>query len=142
MILLHPVLEVRAARGFALWPVADVGVGPYDFLPLSGALQPAEVGTAVLAIAEYNDVGADDDGPPRPADPVGSVLHGLLTQDPLAAAGGLRVIDTDSAPPCCRAAATGWRSGGTGSRSSTATAGPPSGTTPARAPNASVTPSG
>ncbi|MFD4587420.1 hypothetical protein ACFWOY_30915 [Streptomyces sp. NPDC058423] len=105
MILLHPVLEVRAARGFGLWPVADVGAGPYDFLPLSGALEPAEVGTAVLAIAEYNDVGAHDDGPPRPADPVGSVLHGLLTQDHLDAAGGLRVIDTDSAttllPGCC-----------------------------------------
>ncbi|MFI1470137.1 hypothetical protein [Streptomyces wuyuanensis] len=104
MILIQPVLEVRAREGFGLWPVA--AAEPYGFLPLNGALGPAEVGTAVLSIAECNHVGAvDDGGPPRPADPAGSLLHGLLTQDPLFAAGGLRVTDTATAvtllPGCC-----------------------------------------
>ncbi|WP_432074972.1 hypothetical protein [Streptomyces wuyuanensis] len=104
MILIQPVLEVRARDGFGPWPVA--AAEPYGFLPLSGALGPAEVGTAVLSIAECNDIGAvDDGGPPRPTDPAGSLLHGLLTQAPLFAAGGLRVTDTASAvtlqPGCC-----------------------------------------
>ncbi|MCI4146124.1 MULTISPECIES: hypothetical protein [unclassified Streptomyces] len=104
VIVLQPVLEVAASPGFALWPVA--GIEPYGFLPLSGALTPAEVGTAVMSIAAHNDVvPAADDSSPRPEDPLGSFLHGLLTMDDLFVSGGLRVTDTASGvtllPGCC-----------------------------------------
>ncbi|MET8217854.1 hypothetical protein [Streptomyces hirsutus] len=104
MIVLQPVLEVSAPSGFALWPVA--GIEPYDFLPLSGALAPVEVGTAVMSIAAHNDVApAADDHPSRPADPLAAFLHGLLTMEDLVASGGLRVTDTASGitllPGCC-----------------------------------------
>ncbi|MFE0012645.1 hypothetical protein [Streptomyces erythrochromogenes] len=104
MIVLQPVLEIRARRdGFDLWPVAEAE--PYGFLPLSGALSPAEVGTAVVSIAACNDCDPDDGRPPRPADPLGAFLHGLLTMDDLFASGGLRVTDTvhgrTLVPGCC-----------------------------------------
>ncbi|MFD0403717.1 hypothetical protein [Kitasatospora sp. NPDC127116] len=107
MIVIQPVLETRVPDGFDLWPVAEVGPGA--FLPLSGGLLPAEVGTAVMRIAGCNDIdpedGTDNDRPPRPADPLGSFLHGLLTFDTLFAAGGLRVTDdstgTTFLPGCC-----------------------------------------
>ncbi|MFF9486335.1 hypothetical protein [Streptomyces sp. NPDC014676] len=104
VIVLQPVLEVATSSGFTLWPVA--GIEPYGFLPLSGALTPAEAGTAVMSIAAHNDVvPAADDPSPRPADPLGSFLHGLLTMDGLFASGGLRVTDTASGitllPGCC-----------------------------------------
>ncbi|WP_203549641.1 hypothetical protein [Actinospica acidiphila] len=103
VIVLQPVLEVTDLAGFTLWPVA--GIEPYGFLPLSGTLAPAEVGTAVMSIAAHNGVVPDDDRPPRPADPLGSFLHGLLTMDDLFASGGLRVTDTASGvtllPGCC-----------------------------------------
>lgn len=104
---MQPVLENRAPDGFGLWPVAEVG--PAAFLPLSGGLSPAEVGTAVMRIASCNDIDPEDDPdndrPPRPADPLGSFLHGLLTFDTLFAAGGLRVTDQSTGitflPGCC-----------------------------------------
>ncbi|MFJ4677530.1 hypothetical protein [Kitasatospora sp. NPDC088783] len=104
MIALQPVLEVYAPDSFALWPVAQSE--PYGFLPLSGALGPAEVGTAVMRIADCNDIDPEDeDRLPRPADPLGAFLHGLLTMDGTYASGGLRVIDTATGtillPGCC-----------------------------------------
>lgn len=124
VIVLQPVLEIYASDGFTLWPVAESG--PYGFLALGGTLDPAEVGTAVMRIADCNniypgdidpgDIGSGDidpenivpeaDGrPPRPADPVGDFLHGLLTMDDLFASGGLRITDTDTGitllPGCC-----------------------------------------
>lgn len=102
MLVVQPVLEVYACDDFALWPVA--GAGSYGFLPLSGTLTPAEAGTAVMRIAQCNDVDPDGDRPPRPADPLGAFLHGLLTMDSLFAAGGLRVTDTGGTtllPGCC-----------------------------------------
>lgn len=103
VIVMQPVLETRVPDGFDLWPVAEVG--PADFLPLSGGLSPAEVGTAVMRIVGCNDIDPEDDRPPRPADPLGSFLHGLLTFDTLFAAGGLRVTDdstgTTFLPGCC-----------------------------------------
>ncbi|MER6624197.1 hypothetical protein [Streptomyces sp. NPDC000931] len=103
VIVLQPVLEVSDPSGFTLWPVA--GIEPYGFLPLSGSLAPAEVGTAVMSIAAHNDVVPDDDRPPRPTDPLGCFLHGLLTMDDLFASGGLRVTDTVTGvtllPGCC-----------------------------------------
>lgn len=101
---MQPVLEIYTPDGFALWPVADIE--PFSYLPLSGELTPAEVGTAVMRIAGCNDIDPEgDDRPPRPADPLGSFLHGLLTFDTLFASGGMRVTDSSTGitflPGCC-----------------------------------------
>ncbi|MGW3321423.1 hypothetical protein [Streptomyces virginiae] len=100
---MQPVLETNTPDGFDLWPVAEAE--PFGFLPLSGELSPAEVGTAVMRIARCNDVDPDGDRPPRPSDPLASFLHGLLTFDDLFAAGGLRVTDNSTGitflPGCC-----------------------------------------
>ncbi|MEU3345253.1 hypothetical protein ABZ723_09640 [Streptomyces sp. NPDC006700] len=104
MIVLQPVLEIHPTDGFTLWPVAESA--PYGFLPLSGVLDPAEVGTAVMSIADCNNIDPEDGGrPPRPADPLGGFLHGLLTTDDLFVSGGLRITDTETGttvlPGCC-----------------------------------------
>jgi hypothetical protein len=104
VITMQPVLETRARDDFALWPVADVK--PFGFLALGDTLTAAEVGAAVMSIANCNDIDPEHDGrPPRPAEPLGSFLHGLLTFDVLFAAGGLCVTDTVTSitllPGCC-----------------------------------------
>ncbi|MEU9563327.1 hypothetical protein AB0D16_14990 [Streptomyces sp. NPDC048161] len=104
MIVMQPVLEIYPPDGFALWPVAEIEA--IGYLPLSGELAPAEVGTAVMRIARCNDIDPEhDDRPARPADPLGSFLHGLLTFDNLFAAGGMRVTDSSTGitflPGCC-----------------------------------------
>ncbi|MFD3536975.1 hypothetical protein [Streptomyces sp. NPDC058664] len=103
MIVMQPVLEIHTPDGFDLWPVA--GIEPFGFLPLSGELSPAEVGTAVMRIADCNDIDPDGDRPPRPAGALDSFLHGLLTFDDLFAAGGLRVTEDSTGvaflPGCC-----------------------------------------
>ncbi|MFJ8883365.1 hypothetical protein ACIRJR_08115 [Streptomyces sp. NPDC102402] len=100
---MQPVVEIASPEAFGLWPVAEVE--RFSFQPLSGALSPPEVGTAMMGIAAYNDVEPGPDDPPRPADPLGSFLHGLLTLDPLVVSGGLRVTDTSTGvtflPGCC-----------------------------------------
>ncbi|WP_228991090.1 hypothetical protein [Streptomyces sp. DH8] len=103
---MQPVLELGASGDFSLWPVA--ACAPPGFLALSGTLTSAEVGTALMLIARCNDIDPDpagDDRPPRPADPLGSFLHGLLTFEDLFAAGGLRVVDRSTGvtlvPGCC-----------------------------------------
>ncbi|MFE5106001.1 hypothetical protein [Streptomyces sp. NPDC056663] len=100
---MQPVLEIYAPDGFDLWPVAEIK--SFGFLPLSGELSPAEVGTAVMRIASCNDIDPDGDRPPRPAAALDSFLHGLLTFDNLYAAGGLRVTDKSTGvtflPGCC-----------------------------------------
>ncbi|WP_405674789.1 hypothetical protein OG292_02930 [Streptomyces sp. NBC_01511] len=100
---MQPVLEINTPDGFDLWPVAEVV--PFSFLPLSGELSPAEVGTAMMRIAGCNDIDPDGDRPPRPSDPLDSFLHGLLTFENLFAAGGLRVTDDSTGitflPGCC-----------------------------------------
>ncbi|WP_437033753.1 hypothetical protein [Streptomyces sp. enrichment culture] len=105
MIALQPVLEVRSPTGFALWPVSGA-VRPYGFMPLGGALSDAEVGTAVMSVAECNDIEPGADGRPQaPAEPLGPFLHGMLTLDDLFVPGGLRVTDTVTGltllPGCC-----------------------------------------
>ncbi|MFI7291084.1 hypothetical protein ACIBRY_31215 [Streptomyces anulatus] len=104
---MQPVLESHTPDGFSLWPVAEGDSS--RFTALSGKLTSVEVGTALMIVARCNDVdpdpGAGDDRPPRPADPLGSFLHGLLTFDDLFAAGGLRVVDGSTGvtllPGCC-----------------------------------------
>ena len=104
VIVMQPVLEIHPSDGFALWPVADVERS--GWLSLSGELAPLEVATAVMRIAECNDIDpVDDDRPPRPTDPLRSFLHGLLTFDSLFVSGGMRVTDTSRGttflPGCC-----------------------------------------
>ncbi|WP_223838008.1 hypothetical protein [Streptomyces venezuelae] len=107
MIVIQPVLEVYAPDAFALWPLTQGE--PFGYLPLSGELTAAELGTAMMRIAQCNDIDPDphagDDRPPRPSDPLGSFLHGLLTFDTPFAAGGLRVTDSTTGntllPGCC-----------------------------------------
>ncbi|MFF9915594.1 hypothetical protein [Streptomyces sp. NPDC013457] len=100
---MQPVVEIVAPDAFDLWPVAEVE--PFSFQPLNGKLSPTEVATAAMGIIRCNATEPDGDHPPRPADPLGSFLHGLLTLDPLFAAGGLRVTDTSTGvvflPGCC-----------------------------------------
>lgn len=102
-VVMQPVLEMTTTDGFDLWPVAEIE--PFGFLPLSGELSPAEVGTTVMRIAGCNDVEPDGDRPPRPVAALDSFLHGLLTFDSLFAAGGLRVTDNSTGvtflPGCC-----------------------------------------
>ncbi|WP_217710583.1 hypothetical protein [Streptomyces sp. NA04227] len=100
---MQPVLEICVPDGFALWPVAEIE--PFGFLPLSGALSPAEVRTAVMLIAGCNDIDPDGDRPARPAGALDSFLHGLLTFEAPFASGGLRVVDDSTGvgfvPGCC-----------------------------------------
>lgn len=101
VITMQPVLEVRATNGFALWPVAETE--SFGYMPLNGELTPLEVGTAVMNIVACNDLDPADGV--RPADPLGSFLHGLLMLDTLFAAGGFRVTDSSTGvvfmPGCC-----------------------------------------
>ena len=54
---MQPVLEIYTPDGFDLWPIAEIE--PFSFLPLSGDLSPAEVGTAVMRVAGCNDIDPD-----------------------------------------------------------------------------------
>ncbi|MEU6028686.1 hypothetical protein ABZ825_16975 [Streptomyces tauricus] len=76
MIMMHPVLEMYVPDGFDLWAVAEVE--PFGFLPLSGKLSPAEVGTVVMRIADYNNIAPDGGHPPQSATTLGCFLHGLI----------------------------------------------------------------
>ncbi len=57
---MQPVLEMYTPDGFDLWPIAEIE--PFDFLPLSGELSPAEVGAAMMRIADDNDIDPDGIG--------------------------------------------------------------------------------
>ncbi|MFG2846409.1 hypothetical protein ACGF12_25025 [Kitasatospora sp. NPDC048296] len=102
---MQPVLEIRTPDGFTLWPTG--AHKPYEFLVLDGTLTPEEVGTAVWLLAATNDVDPEEgeDRGPRPDDPLGALLHGLLTMEYLFAPGGFRVTDTTTGavlePGCC-----------------------------------------
>ncbi|MFI7359398.1 hypothetical protein ACIBTP_36375 [Streptomyces avidinii] len=108
---MQPVLEIFAADDFALWPVGEHESRGY--LVLDGKLTPAEVGTAVMRIADCNDFEPDEEHGPCPTDPLGAFLHGLLTMTDLFAAGGFRVTDIATGtvfvePGCCNGLET-WR---------------------------------
>ncbi|MFE8017894.1 hypothetical protein ACFU3O_34775 [Streptomyces antibioticus] len=107
---MQPVLEIFAADDFALWPVGEHE--SYGCLVLDGKRTPAEVGTAVMRIADCNNLDPEEHGP-CPTDPLGAFLHGLLTVPGLFAAGGFRVADTATGtvyvePGCCNGLET-WR---------------------------------
>ncbi|MFJ9469046.1 hypothetical protein [Streptomyces caniferus] len=104
VMVMQPVLEIFAADDFALWPVGEQE--SYGYLVLDGELTPAEVGTAVMRIADCNNFEPEEEQGPRPTDPLGAFLHGLLTMPNLFAAGGFRVTDTATdtvfvEPGCC-----------------------------------------
>lgn len=110
---MQPVVEMDGPgpEEFDLWPVA--GAEPYSLLPMGGGLSSAEVGTALMRIAAYNDADPEANGlPPRPADPLGGFLHGLIHLDRPLVPGGLRVTDTSTGvtlrPGCC-AGLEDWR---------------------------------
>ncbi|MFF8264228.1 hypothetical protein [Streptomyces virginiae] len=110
VIVMQPVLAVSAADDFALWPVGEHE--SYGFLVLNGELTHAEVGTAVMRIADCNDFEPEEEHGPCPTDPLGTFLHGLLTMPHLVAAGGFRVTDNADTvfvePGCCNGLET-WR---------------------------------
>lgn len=104
VMMMQPVLEIFAADDFVLWPVGEHA--SYGYLVLNGELTPAEVGTAVMRIAECNDFEPEEEHGPCPTDPLGAFLHGLLTMPDLFAAGGFRVTDNATGtvfvePGCC-----------------------------------------
>ncbi|MFD0405089.1 hypothetical protein [Kitasatospora sp. NPDC127116] len=107
MMSIRPVLEIFAPDGFALWPTGSHE--PYGSLTLNGRLTAAEVGTAVWLLADCNDVEPEsepaEERGPRPADPLGGFLHGLLTESHPYAPGGLVVTDSATGavfePGCC-----------------------------------------
>ncbi|MEU9047202.1 MULTISPECIES: hypothetical protein [unclassified Kitasatospora] len=105
MMSMQPVLEIFAPDDFALWPTGEHQ--PWGYLVLNGELTPAEVGTAVWRLTDCNDVDPDEDDErgPRPEDPLGAFLHGLLTMPDLFAPGGFRVTDPATGavfqPGCC-----------------------------------------
>ncbi|MGW0602217.1 hypothetical protein ACWD11_34610 [Streptomyces sp. NPDC002776] len=110
-MVMQPVLEICAADDFALWPIGEHE--SYGYLVLNGKLTPAEVGTAVMRIADCNNFEPEEEHGPCPTDPLGTFLHGLLTMPDLFAAGGFRVTDnaTDTVfaePGCCNGLET-WR---------------------------------
>ncbi|MER5971356.1 hypothetical protein ABT112_16730 [Streptomyces sp. NPDC002055] len=94
------VLETYDARGFALWPVAEPRPAPW--LPLSGALSPSEVGTALAVLTTYNRGGRRSDGTPRN---VLEQVRRLTDAECVIAPGGLRVRHTGTGitaqPGCC-----------------------------------------
>ncbi|MEU1077290.1 MULTISPECIES: hypothetical protein [unclassified Streptomyces] len=111
VMVMQPVLEISAADGFALCPVVEHKSCGY--LVLNGELTPAEIGTAVMRIADCNDFEPEEEHGPCPTDPLGIFLHGLLTLPDLFASGGFRVTDnaTDTVfvePGCCNGL-EGWR---------------------------------
>lgn len=108
---MQPVLEIFASDDFELWPVREHE--SYGYLVLNGRLTPAEVGTAVMQIADCNDFESQEEHASCPTDPLGAFLLGLLTMPDLFAAGGFRARDnaTDTAfvePGCCNSLET-WR---------------------------------
>ncbi|ALO13612.1 hypothetical protein AQF52_8031 [Streptomyces venezuelae] len=111
VIVMQPVLEISTADDFALWPVGEHE--SYGYLVLNGELTSAEVGTAVMQIADCNDFEPEEEHGPCPTDPLGTFLHGLLTMRGLFAAGGFRVTEnaTDTVfvePGYCNGLET-WR---------------------------------
>ncbi|MFE3673316.1 hypothetical protein [Streptomyces goshikiensis] len=110
-MVMQPVLEISAADDFALWPVGEHE--SYGYLALNGELTPAEVGTAVMQIADCNGFEPEEEHGPCPTDPLGTFLHGLLTMPDLFAPGGFRVTDNAIGtvfvePGCCNGLET-WR---------------------------------
>ncbi|ATE58181.1 hypothetical protein CNX65_14995 [Actinosynnema pretiosum] len=100
---MRAVVEVFPFDVFALWPAERVT--EYGWRRLAGGLPRARVGTILKRIAECNDQDPDGDRPPRPGEPVASLLHGLLTYESPYAQGGLLVEDSATgvvfAPGCC-----------------------------------------
>ncbi|WP_432096404.1 hypothetical protein [Streptomyces sp. bgisy100] len=97
---MEAVLETYDARGFARWPVAEPRPAPW--LPLSGAMPPPEVGTALAVLTIYNRGDRRSDGAPRDAL---EQVRRLTDAECVIAPGGLRVRHTGTGvtarPGCC-----------------------------------------
>ncbi|MFD7418120.1 hypothetical protein, partial [Kitasatospora purpeofusca] len=92
VMVTRPVLEIFAADDFALRPVGEHE--SFGCLVLNGKPTPAEVGTAVMRIADRNGSEPDEEHGPFPTDPLGIFPHGLLTMPDLFATAGPRATDT------------------------------------------------
>lgn len=111
VIVMQPVLEIFPADDFDLWPTDEPE--SYGNLVLDGERTVAEVGTAVMRIADCNASEPEEEHGPHPTDPLGTFLHGLLTLPDLFASGGFRVSDDATGiifvePGCCNGLET-WR---------------------------------
>ncbi|MFF1560903.1 hypothetical protein [Streptomyces sp. NPDC058279] len=110
-MVMQAVLETFATDDFSLWPVREQE--SHGYLVLDRKLTPAEVGTAVMRIAGCNNWEPEEEPGPRPTDPLGTFLHGLLTMPDPFATGGFRVTDNATntvfvEPGCCNGLET-WR---------------------------------
>ncbi|QYC38387.1 hypothetical protein Nocox_03795 [Nonomuraea coxensis DSM 45129] len=99
MVIVNAVLETYDADGFTAWPIAQPSND--RLLALSGLLSPAEVGTAMAVIFNYNHI---------PVAHAASLTDAHLDQhlaeaEGLIAPGGLLFRDTATgvsiAPGCC-----------------------------------------
>ncbi|MBM7857419.1 hypothetical protein [Lentzea nigeriaca] len=96
MIEMNAVVAAHHLVGFPDWPT-----GPYSDgdVVLSGRMSREEIGTALAAIAQYNN--GQEVGPDGPA-----LLGGLLEQEAIIMSGGLLVRDTRTGvvvePGCCQ----------------------------------------
>jgi hypothetical protein len=97
VIIARAVLESAELSDFELWPVADLPA--YRLTPISGDLSPAEVGTAVATIADYNDTEYMPNADAR------ELLQRTIDAECMLAQGGLRLhgpatgVTVD--PGCC-----------------------------------------
>ncbi|WP_329393718.1 hypothetical protein OHA45_07110 [Streptomyces lydicus] len=100
MLIVDAVVETVATADFSLWPVAPPP--PDRLLALSHRMSPAEVGTALATLVDYNSRPSTDE---RPVADAGEQLRRLLQQEKLIAPGGLRLRETDIdvtvRPGCC-----------------------------------------
>src|SRR5690606_7891439 len=105
MITVDPVLETHDAAGFTAWPI---GAPPEDhFLALSGRMSPADVGTAMAVVFEYNGIPVTHLTDAR--------LHRHLAEtEGLLAPAGCASATPPPASPSRPAAAPAWRIGGSG----------------------------
>jgi hypothetical protein len=74
VIVMQPVLGISAADDFALWPVDEHA--SYGYLVLDGELTPADIGMAVMRIADCNNFEPEEEHGLCPPDPLEAFLHG------------------------------------------------------------------
>ncbi|MFO0800954.1 MAG: hypothetical protein U0804_26105 [Gemmataceae bacterium] len=92
---LRPVVEAPWFEGAPPWPWPIADRPPFSFVPLSGDMTDAEVGTVMAQLMKDNDVPAG----PTAAD----WLAGVVAADHLILSGGIQASDGDREinPGCC-----------------------------------------
>lgn len=104
---LDAVVESAGALGGAPWPVADVPA--FGWVVVSGRMTPAEVGTVLATMAEYEGLLGDEEGA---AVDTRAVVAGLVAAEKIIAPGGLRARDERTGavvvPGCCAGLEDWW----------------------------------